>query len=145
MNESIKQKALAVCAKARAQILEFLLRALAHEAMHVAFARQQVHRVADRRIPAETDIDGPWRRPLRDQRIAVPLTMDVEHRPADAKLDEQGNLTGIDFEALKKDNAYMFTDQPRESAGGDPKGGAGSDGLADFRAAFGLTDESSKE
>ena len=64
---------------------------------------------------------------------------------ADAKLDEQGNLTGIDFEALKKDNAYMFTDQPRESAGGDPKGGAGSDGLADFRAAFGLTDESSKE
>ena len=45
----------------------------------------------------------------------------------------------------KKDNAYMFTDQPRESAGGDPKGGAGSDGLADFRAAFGLTDESSKE
>lgn len=61
---------------------------------------------------------------------------------ADAKLDEQGNLTGIDFEALKKDNAYMFTDQPRESAGGDPKGGAGSDGLADFRAAFGLTDES---
>ena len=24
---------------------------------------------------------------------------------ADAKLDEQGNLTGIDFEALKKDNA----------------------------------------
>ena len=32
---------------------------------------------------------------------------------ADAKLDEQGNLTGIDFEALKKDNAYMFTDQPR--------------------------------
>ena len=57
---------------------------------------------------------------------------------ADAKLDEQGNLTGIDFEALKKDNAYMFTDQPRESAGGDPKGGAGSDGLADFRAAFGL-------
>ena len=64
---------------------------------------------------------------------------------ADAKLDEQGNLTGIDFEALKKDNAYMFTDQPRESAGGDPKGGAGSDGLADFRAAFGLTDGSSKE
>ena len=64
---------------------------------------------------------------------------------ADAKLDEQGNLTGIDFEALKKDNAYMFSDQPRESAGGDPKGGAGSDGLADFRAAFGLTDESSKE
>ena len=63
----------------------------------------------------------------------------------DAKLDEQGNLTGIDFEALKKDNAYMFTDQPRESAGGDPKGGAGSDGLADFRAAFGLTDGSSKE
>lgn len=64
---------------------------------------------------------------------------------ADAKLDEQGSLTGIDFEALKKDNAYMFTDQPRESAGGDPKGGAGSDGLADFRAAFGLTDGSSKE
>ena len=61
---------------------------------------------------------------------------------ADAKLDEQGNLTGIDFEALKRDNA---TDQPRESAGGDPKGGAGSDGLADFRAAFGLTDGSSKE
>ncbi len=61
---------------------------------------------------------------------------------ADAKLDEQGNLTGIDFDALKKDNAYMFADQPRESAGGDPKGGAGSDGLADFRAAFGLTNES---
>ena len=35
---------------------------------------------------------------------------------ADAKLDEQGNLTGIDFEALKKDNAYMFTDQPRPRA-----------------------------
>lgn len=61
---------------------------------------------------------------------------------AEAKLDEQGNLTGIDFDALKKDNAYMFADQPRSSAGGEQKGGAGSDGLADFRAAFGLTNES---
>lgn len=41
---------------------------------------------------------------------------------ADAKLDEQGNLTGIDFEALKKDNAYMFTDQPRRERGRRPQG-----------------------
>ena len=89
----------------------------------------EAERLAVRRGPA---IDGV-------------LDLDALDHIADAKLDEQGNLTGIDFETLKKDNAYMFTDQPRESAGGDPKGGAGSDGLADFRAAFGLTDGSSKE
>ena len=50
-----------------------------------------------------------------------------------------------DNEAYKADAEKREADMPRESAGGDPKGGAGSDGLADFRAAFGLTDESSKE
>lgn len=47
----------------------------------------------------------------------------------DAQLDDSGDIKGIDFDAIKNDNAYLFADQQRFDTGGERKGGA-NDGPA---------------
>jgi seryl-tRNA synthetase len=53
---------------------------------------------------------------------------------------KEGKVSGIDFDAIKTANPYLFADKERFGTGGDPKGSAGGadKAMADFRAQFGL-------
>lgn len=63
-----------------------------------------------------------------------------------AEVGEDGKVSGIDFDAIKTANPYLFADQQRFDTGGTQTGGVGgSDGMAEFRAQFGLDDNSGKE
>lgn len=63
-----------------------------------------------------------------------------------AKVGEDGKVSGIDFDAIKTANPYLFADQQRFDTGGTQTGGVGgSNALSDFKAQFGLDDNSGKE
>lgn len=65
---------------------------------------------------------------------------------AKAEVGEDGKVSGIDFDAIKTANPYLFADQQRFDTGGNQTGSVGgSDGMAEFRAQFGLDDNSGKE
>lgn len=63
-----------------------------------------------------------------------------------ASVDDDGKVSGIDFDSIEAANPYMFADQQqRFDTGGNQTGGAGGgDAMADFRAQFGL-DDNAKE
>lgn len=63
-----------------------------------------------------------------------------------AEIGDDGKVSGIDFDAIKTANPYLFADQQRFDTGGTQKGGAGGGdaSLSEFRAQFGL-DDNAKE
>ena len=121
---------------AKAQDAEGLQKALeeAKAASEKFKADSQAREAAMRRdFALDTKLSQMGARNLRAARALIDLDK--------VSVGEDGEVAGVDFDAIKTENAYLFADQQRFATGGTPKGGAGQSPLADFRSALGLKDK----